>query len=92
VEGRVQSRGEAFWLLLPLWALAAAALRVVPLPKQPGKSRAARIATFAVLIGFPTVLHLGRVYLAGGRFDWTEWLIALYFFAISLEFFLLYVV
>src|SRR2546426_12259829 len=71
VRGWVASRGEAFWLLFPVWVvLGGAVLRLFPLPRQPGKSRAARLAVLATLALFPAGFYLGMVHLVGGRWDW----------------------
>jgi hypothetical protein len=85
------SAGEAFWLLFPLWVLCGSVgLRIIPLPRQPATTRAGRWLVLAILILFPAGYYAGMVRYAGGRFEWKELLVAIYFFALSLEFFLLY--
>lgn len=85
------SRGEAFWLLFPLWALVGARLlRVIPAPSMSSSSRAVRLATPIVLVLFPAGLYFGMTILLGGRPSLRELLVAVYFFAVSLEILLCY--
>ena len=83
--------GEAFWLLFPAWVALGAALGVVHFPAQPARSARAQWAVRAVLVLLPTGIYLAMMTLLRGRFDAGEWMLAVYFFAFSLEFVLLYV-
>jgi len=86
----VPSLDEAFWLLLPLWAAAGWALRAFPPPPLQLTGRWARIASTAAVVLFPIGLYLAMARLLGGRIDPVEVLIAVWFFAGSLEILLLY--
>jgi alpha-beta hydrolase superfamily lysophospholipase len=85
------SRGEAFWLLFPLWVLAGAhLLHLFPGPRMAATSRFVRLAMPATLVLFPTGLYLGMTAMLGGRPSARELAVAIYFFAVSLEILLCY--
>ena len=85
------NRGEAFWLLVPLWVLAGArGLALFPLPRARQQARWARVTVKVFLIAFPVGFYLGMVVLLGGEVAWRELLLAVWFFALSLEALLLY--
>lgn len=88
---RLGSRGEAFWLLFPLWVLVGAfILRAIPAPRAQHKSHLAKWSVRAVVILFPSGYCFAMAYLMGATVTWKEILIAIWFFAASLEILLLY--
>ncbi|MBN1418668.1 MAG: alpha/beta fold hydrolase [Planctomycetes bacterium] len=88
----VASRGEAFWLLFPLWVLIGGPLlRVLPRPRRLVRNRLLRFATIAVLVLFPIGYTAWVARMTGGRIDIIETATGVYFFAVSLEILLLYV-
>jgi len=88
----VTSRGEAFWLLFPLWIGAGGPLlSVLPRPRRIVRSRLLRIGTIAVLVLFPIGYIAWVAWMTGGRMDVVETATGIYFFAVSLEILLLYV-
>lgn len=85
------SRSEAFWLLFPLWVLAGAfILRAIPVPRAQHKSRLANWSLRIVVILVPISYCYAMAYFMGASVSWKEVLIAVWFFAASLEILLMY--
>ena len=73
---RLGSRGEAFWLLFPLWVLVGAfILRAIPAPRAQHKSHLAKWSVRAVVILFPIGYCFAMAYLMGATVTWKEILI-----------------
>lgn len=88
---RLGSRGEAFWLLLPLWVFTGAfILRAIPAPRAQHKSPLAKWSMLALVILLPIGYCLAMASFMGASVTWKEILIAIWFFAVSLEILLLY--
>jgi len=85
------SRGEGFWLLFPLWVLAGAyVLRAIPAPRAQYKGRLVKWCIGTVVTALPIGYCFAMAYLMGATVAWKEILIAIWFFAASLEILLLY--
>jgi len=85
------NRGEAFWLLFPVWVLVGSrVLRLFAMPQARIRARWVRICVPVILVLFPLGFYLGMVALLCGAVSLRELLIAVWFFAASLEMLLLY--
>src|SRR5439155_10817715 len=85
------SRSEAFWLLVPMWALAGGpVLHVLPPPRRRSQPWILRALVPVVLVLFPLGFYFSLAMLAGARASLKEAILAVYFFALSLERALLY--
>lgn len=85
------SRGEAFWLLFPLWVFAGVSiLRAIPAPRAQYQRPLAKWGVRAVVILFPIGFCYAMASYMGAVVSWKEILIAIWFFAASLETLLLY--
>jgi len=85
------SRSEAFWLLFPLWVLAGCfVLRAIPVPRAQHKSLLANWSLRVVVILVPISYCYAMAYFMSASVNWREVLIAVWFFAASLEILLLY--
>ena len=88
---RLGNRGEAFWLLFPLWVFAGAyILRAIPAPRAQHKSPLAKWSVQAVVILIPIGFCFAMASFMGAAVSWKEILIAIWFFAASLEILLMY--
>jgi len=88
--GCLGSRGEAFWLLLPLWVLAGVfILRAIPAPRAQHQRPLAKWSVRGVVILIPIGYCFAMAHFMGAAVTWQEILIAIWFFAASLEILLL---
>ena len=86
------NRGEAFWILFPVWVLVGAyGLKAIPKPKPQYQNRYLKWTVKAALVILPIAYCYGMAWYMMARVVITEVLIAIWFFAASLELLLLYV-
>jgi len=85
------NRGEAFWLLFPVWVLAGIFIfHAIPAPRAQYKRPLAKWSVQTVVILFPIGYCYAMASFMGAAVSWKEILIAVWFFAVSLEILLLY--
>lgn len=85
------SRGEAFWILFPFWVLVGVVvLRVIPAPRAQHQGRWVKWGIQFLVVLLPIGYCFGMAQFMGAEVSWWEILIAVWFFAVSLELLLLY--
>ncbi len=85
------SRGEAFWVLFPLWVLVGVrCLRAIPAPRAQHQHKLAKWGLKVAVVLLPIVYCFGMARFMGARVSVWEVVVAIWFFTLSLELLLLY--